>query len=77
MAGFVEVGGWNAMIVKYATSAANYTLANQSFYGCGLPPNDYEHIFRDPVTGDIPWPGVVFGLTTMGIFVWCSDQVYN
>ncbi|KAK3597477.1 hypothetical protein CHS0354_041897 [Potamilus streckersoni] len=72
---FIEVGGWHAMEVKYMASAANYSLYNPTFYKCGMPREDALHIFRDPTTGDIPWPGAVFGLTTLGIFVWCQDQI--
>ena len=56
-------------------SATNYSLANQSFYSCGLPRDDAFHIFRDPVKGDIPWTGATFGLTVLALFVWCQDQV--
>jgi len=63
------------MKVKYETAATNYTLANQSFYACGMPRKDAFHIFRDPIHGDIPWTGVVSGLTVMALFVWCQDQV--
>ena len=75
LAGFVEVGGWEEMMEKYKTAAANYTLAYPANYSCGLPRDDYMHIWRDPVTGDIPWTGAVFGLTTLGLWVWCTDQV--
>ncbi|KAL5007608.1 hypothetical protein ScPMuIL_016414 [Solemya velum] len=73
--GFVEIGGWNAMMTKYGQAATNYTLANRSFYACGLPREDFDHIFRDPVTSDIPWPGIVFGATTLGLYFFCSDQL--
>ncbi|KAK7496560.1 hypothetical protein BaRGS_00012212 [Batillaria attramentaria] len=72
---FVEVGGWEAMMEKYKMAAANYTLADPANYSCGLPRDDYMHIWRDPTTGDIPWTGAVFGLTTLGIWVWCTDQI--
>lgn len=71
----IEVGGWEGMIAKYPHAAANYTLYNQTFYKCGLPRDDAFHIWRSPTTGDIPWPGAVFGLTTLGLFTWCQDQV--
>ena len=72
---FADVGGWNGMMTRYPLAAANYTLANQTFYKCGMPREDWTHIFRDPTDGDIPWPGAVFGLTTLGLFTWCQDQV--
>ncbi|KAK7097368.1 hypothetical protein V1264_004358 [Littorina saxatilis] len=72
---FVEIGGWEEMLAKYKVAAANYTLANPQNYSCGLPRDDFQHIWRDPVTGDIPWTGAVFGLTTLGLWVWCTDQI--
>lgn len=71
----VEVGGWEAMQVKYMNAATNYTLNDTTFYQCGLPREDSFHIARDAVTGDIPWPGALLGLSTLGLYVWCQDQV--
>lgn len=42
---------------------------------CYLPRADAFHIFRDPITGDLPWPGLVFGLTIQATWYWCTDQV--
>lgn len=75
-AAFTEIGGWDQMMLKYPTAATNYTLADPLNYSCGMPRGDFQHIFRDPTTGDIPWTGSVFGLTVLGIVVWCSDQVH-
>ncbi|XP_060581833.1 sodium/glucose cotransporter 4-like [Ruditapes philippinarum] len=72
---FMKIGSWHTMEVKYMKAATNYTLSNQSFYSCGMPRDDAFHIFRDPVKGDIPWPGVLFGLTILALFVWCQDQL--
>ena len=33
-------------------------------------------MFRDPVTGDLPWPGTIFGLTVIATWYWCTDQGY-
>ena len=73
--GIEKVGGWNEMTTKYMNSAANYTLTNQSFYSCGMPRDDALHILRDVETGDIPWTGALTGLTILGLYVWCQDQV--
>ncbi|XP_055958845.1 sodium/glucose cotransporter 4 [Patella vulgata] len=72
---FIEVGGWEQMMRKYSMAAANYTLANPENYSCGLPRSDFNHIWRDAETGDIPWPGAAIGLTTLGLWVWCTDQI--
>lgn len=75
LSGFVRVEGWENMLRLFMKSAANYTLADPVKYKCGLPREDSFHVFRDPTTGDIPWPGAVFGLTIVGTWVWCNDQV--
>uniref|UniRef100_A0A671F3F7 Solute carrier family 5 member 4 n=1 Tax=Rhinolophus ferrumequinum TaxID=59479 RepID=A0A671F3F7_RHIFE len=31
--------------------------------------------FRDPITGDIPWPGMIVGMTIVAAWYWCTDQV--
>lgn len=72
---WVDVGGWGALHDKFMTSAANYTLTNTSLYSCGLPREDSFHIVRDAVTGDIPWPGALLGLSFLGMYVWCQDQL--
>ena len=40
-----------------------------------MPRKDAFHIFRDPLTADIPWTGATLGLTVLALFVWCQDQV--
>ena len=73
--GIIDVGGWEAMSHKYMTSAASYTISNMSYYACGMPRDDSFHIVRSATTGDIPWPGALLGLSTLGLYVWCQDQV--
>ncbi|KAH9502755.1 hypothetical protein Btru_069709 [Bulinus truncatus] len=58
------------------TSLGGWSLA----YGngtstCGQPRDDSWHIFRDPVTSDLPWLGVVARVTAGSIWYWCADQV--
>ncbi|XP_060074707.1 sodium/glucose cotransporter 4-like [Ylistrum balloti] len=69
---FVEVGGFSGMVDKYPYSIANNSLNNNST--CGKPRDDYMHLFRNPTTGDLPWPGII-GLSINSIWYWCSDQV--
>ncbi|KAK3858388.1 hypothetical protein Pcinc_035419 [Petrolisthes cinctipes] len=35
------------------------------------------HFFRSakPGESDLPWPGMIFGITVSGIWYWCTDQV--
>ncbi|KAL8625982.1 hypothetical protein ACOMHN_012574 [Nucella lapillus] len=41
---------------------------------CGLPREDFMHLFRDPVSGDLPWPGLL-GIVINSVWYWCADQV--
>nr|XP_020843363.1 sodium/glucose cotransporter 4 isoform X2 [Phascolarctos cinereus] len=70
--GFKEVGWYPGLQEKYNTAIANVTVPNTT---CHLPRSDAFHLLRDPVTGDIPWPGLIFGLTVLATWCWCTDQV--
>lgn len=65
------------METKFMNAVSNETRFNRSHYSCGVPPSDSLHIFRDAVTGDIPWPGALLGLSTLGLYTWDQDQVYS
>ncbi|KAF6027401.1 SLC5A9 [Bugula neritina] len=69
---FERVGGYEEMVRKYPTAVAtNVLLSNSS---CNLPRKDYMNLFRDPKTGDLPWPGLV-GVMINSLWYWCADQV--
>ena len=44
-------------------------------WSCAFPREDSLHLWRDARTGDLPWPGMIFGLTAISMFVCCNDQV--
>nr|ACK44254.1 cortical sodium-D-glucose cotransporter (predicted) [Oryctolagus cuniculus] len=74
---FHEVGGYEAFTEKYMRA-----IPSQISYGntsipqkCYTPREDAFHIFRDAITGDIPWPGLVFGMSILTLWYWCTDQV--
>lgn len=76
------MGGYNALVRKYFLSypdenhTAYDTFTNKS---CAKIPDDAMHLFRSIVPGesDLPWTGVIFGITISAIWYWCSDQVLN
>ncbi|XP_069569537.1 sodium/myo-inositol cotransporter 2 isoform X2 [Brachyistius frenatus] len=70
--GFAEVGGWNALMEGYANAIPSIRVPNST---CGIPRDDAFHIFRDPVNSDLPWPGVIIGMSIPSMWYWCSDQV--
>ncbi|XP_067661194.1 sodium/glucose cotransporter 4-like [Haliotis asinina] len=73
--GILQVNGFEGLEDGFLTAVSNSTKANFTHNTCGLPPKDSLHIWRDPVDGDIPWPGAVFGLTIIAAWVWCTDQL--
>lgn len=48
-----------------------YNISHQ----CYTPRPDAFNLLRDPTTGDLPWPGVLFGIAIVGGWYWCTDQV--
>ncbi|KAK5612581.1 Sodium/glucose cotransporter 1 [Crenichthys baileyi] len=70
---FNEVGGYENFQDRYMTAIPSIT-GNIS-EKCYQPRSDAFHIFRDPINGDLPWPGLVFGLTIQATWYWCTDQV--
>ncbi|TKS84565.1 Sodium/glucose cotransporter 1 [Collichthys lucidus] len=70
---FNEVGGYENFQTKYMVAIpANRTNISAD---CYEPRADSFHLFRDAITGDLPWPGLVFGLTIQATWYWCTDQV--
>uniref|UniRef100_A0A8C6PSJ5 Solute carrier family 5 member 9 n=1 Tax=Nothobranchius furzeri TaxID=105023 RepID=A0A8C6PSJ5_NOTFU len=69
---FSKVGWYEGLVDHYMTSVPMVTVANTT---CHIPRHDAFHMFRDPISGDLPWPGLVFGLTVLATWVWCTDQV--
>ena len=57
--------------IPTVTSYGNTTVKAE----CYTPRADSFHIFRDPLKGDLPWPGLIFGLTIISLWYWCTDQV--
>ncbi|XP_045404039.1 sodium/glucose cotransporter 4 isoform X3 [Lemur catta] len=70
--GFQEVGWYPGLEQRYRQAIPNATVPNTT---CHLPQPDAFHMLRDPVSGDIPWPGLIFGLTVLATWCWCTDQV--
>lgn len=76
-AAFAEVGGYESFTEKYMNAIPsivegdNLTISPK----CYTPQADSFHIFRDAATGDLPWPGTIFGMTIVAVWYWCTDQV--
>ncbi|XP_066049235.1 sodium/glucose cotransporter 4-like isoform X1 [Chamaea fasciata] len=70
--GFEKVGWYEGLQEKYMTAVPKVTVPNTT---CHLPRADSFNLFRDPITGDLPWPALMFGLTVLAVWCWCTDQV--
>ncbi|XP_075390786.1 solute carrier family 5 member 4-like [Tenrec ecaudatus] len=74
---FKEVGGYQGLRRSYPNaipsiiSEGNWTAKPE----CYTPRPDSFHIFRHAIHGDLPWPGIIFGLSTLTLYSWCIDQV--
>ena len=72
-----EVGGYEGMVNQYMVSAANRTVLQETLFdngSCGFVPDDSLKIFRG-LDSDYPWPGLVFGLTLLATYFFCTNQV--
>ncbi|XP_042319423.1 sodium/glucose cotransporter 4 [Sceloporus undulatus] len=70
--GFDKVGWYEGLQEMYSRAIPSVIVPNTT---CHLPRQDAFHLMRDPVNGDIPWPGLVFGLSVLALWCWCTDQV--
>uniref|UniRef100_A0A3Q1EDP5 Sodium/mannose cotransporter SLC5A10 n=1 Tax=Acanthochromis polyacanthus TaxID=80966 RepID=A0A3Q1EDP5_9TELE len=69
---FNKIGGYSNLEQVYSIAVPSKIIPNST---CHLPRQDAMHLFRDAVTGDLPWPGMTLGLTILATWYWCTDQV--
>ncbi|XP_054069055.1 sodium/mannose cotransporter SLC5A10 isoform X4 [Rissa tridactyla] len=69
---FNEIGGYPNLEEAYLKAVPSKIVPNTT---CHLPRADAMHLFRHPVSGDLPWTGMTFGLSIMATWYWCTDQV--
>ncbi|XP_041062487.1 sodium/myo-inositol cotransporter 2-like [Carcharodon carcharias] len=69
---FIQVDGYSGLKKKYFMAIPTIHDPNST---CGLPREDAFHIFKSPSNADFPWPGVIFGITVLSTWYWCTDQV--
>ncbi|CAK7314256.1 Solute carrier family 5 member 4 [Vulpes lagopus] len=74
---FAEVGGYESFTEKYMNAIPSIVEGDNLTISptCYTPQADSFHIFRDAATGDLPWPGTIFGMTIVAVWYWCTDQV--
>ncbi|XP_053444440.1 solute carrier family 5 member 4 [Nycticebus coucang] len=74
---FAEIGGYESFAEKYMNAIPSIVDGdNLTIHArCYTPQADSFHLFRDPITGDIPWPGMILGIFITSLWYWCTDQV--
>merc|ERR1719239_271701 len=70
---FNKIGGYEQLQHRYKMAYPEQT-GNLSA-SCGKPRDDAFRLFRDPVTGDNPWPGLLLQASVGCMWYWCCDQV--
>ncbi|XP_022248089.1 sodium/glucose cotransporter 4-like [Limulus polyphemus] len=73
----IKVGGYNKLFYDFENKQPNnsvvgYDLNNKS---CSEVPDNFRHLIRPIGDPELPWTGMVFGLTISAVWYWCSDQV--
>ncbi|XP_060540040.1 sodium/mannose cotransporter SLC5A10 isoform X1 [Pantherophis guttatus] len=69
---FHRIGGYHNLEEAYLAAIPSKIVPNTT---CHLPRRDAMHLFRDPISGDLPWTGMTLGLTVLATWYWCTDQV--
>uniref|UniRef100_A0A8C0QQX6 Sodium/mannose cotransporter SLC5A10 n=1 Tax=Chelonoidis abingdonii TaxID=106734 RepID=A0A8C0QQX6_CHEAB len=69
---FSKIGGYQNLAEAYLKAVPAKIIPNTT---CHLPRVDAMHLFRDPVSGDLPWTGMTLGLSVLATWYWCTDQV--
>nr|ACH53058.1 Low affinity sodium-glucose cotransporter (predicted) [Otolemur garnettii] len=74
---FAEIGGYESFAEKYMNAIPSIVEGDNLTINarCYTPQADSFHLFRDPITGDIPWPGMILGIFITSLWYWCTDQV--
>lgn len=73
----IEVGGYEKLIhdFQYVSSDPEFTGYDKNNQSCNKVPENFRHIIREPSDPELPWPGIIFGLSISAVWYWCSDQV--
>ena len=70
--GFAKIGGIDGLAEQYKKAVPEVRNPNST---CGYPREDAFNIFRDPVSSDNPWPGLLLQASLGCFWYWCADQV--
>ena len=69
----MQVQGYERLVYEFHGGVPPSLLTSNS--SCGMPSEEAFHIFRDPLSEDLPWPGALTGAILKSFWYWCADQV--
>ena len=61
------------LFVGYQCTTTGESISNCT--SCSEVSPYYNHLFRPSTDRSLPWPGVLFGMTILAAWYWCTDQV--
>ncbi|XP_025910143.1 sodium/glucose cotransporter 2-like, partial [Nothoprocta perdicaria] len=64
------VGGYGGLRRRFPLA-----LAPNGSGPCGRPPPDAFRLLRPPGSAELPWPGLLLGMSVLAAWYWCTDQV--
>ncbi|MCL4133153.1 UNVERIFIED_CONTAM: hypothetical protein GTU68_031820 [Idotea baltica] len=75
MISFYQVGGYEKMTEDYFYAIPENV--SEQYSECAKPPYYALNLFRPiaPGASDLPWTGMVLGITITSTWYWCTDQV--
>lgn len=71
------MGGYSSLVSRFAVVPINesYVGFNAKNESCSAVPTNYMSLLRSSADSELPWTGMIFGLTINAVWYWCSDQV--
>ncbi|XP_042215417.1 sodium/glucose cotransporter 5-like [Homarus americanus] len=74
---FHAVGGYYSLVERFPYAKASIRAMGVNNKSCGEVPPDYMSLLRtlDPSKSEYPWVGMTFGMASIQVWYWCTDQV--
>ncbi|CAG2168177.1 unnamed protein product [Oppiella nova] len=75
-----EVGGYDKLMDNFRelgrpNNTEYYSINSATNKSCSEISQYYKNLLRPWDDADLPWTGMVFGITVSAVWYWCSDQV--
>ena len=79
LVGLIEVGGYQSLMDNFMTRSQptneSYISRDANNQSCSAVTKYYKNLLRPTDDEELPWLGVVLGITVNSVWYWCADQV--